>query len=184
MTEPLNDQEFYIYKGMRFSFVNAKEWQRLIATVESLKDKLKIADEAGMAWIKLCDKRKEENAKINEKIDALETNILDKKYQIEDLHTEPIRTVLNSAEGKKYLKEAIRLLGDDEDMMRLFPNHFKEENAKLKAELEREWKDEEWDGEYGLGDEAERRATEIVTKYHSKWTIIWALAHELRLKWK
>lgn len=63
MSEPLTDEEFDIYKGMRFSFVNAKEWQRLIAKVDSLKDKLKIADEAGMAWIKLCDKRKEENAK-------------------------------------------------------------------------------------------------------------------------
>jgi len=37
MNEPLTDEEFDIYKGMRFEWVNAKEWQRLIATVDSLK---------------------------------------------------------------------------------------------------------------------------------------------------
>jgi len=114
MSEPYNDEDFVALPGQIISYKKAME----------------IA-------VRKYRELKEENDKLNEKIDALETNILDKKYQIEDLHTEPIKTVLKSPQGEKYLKEAIRLLGDDEDMMRLFPNHFAKENAKLKAEIKK-----------------------------------------------
>ena len=50
----------------------------------------------------------------------------------------------------------------------------------LRAVIEAKWDETDWRGEYGLGDEPEKQAIEIVSKYHHKWDLIWAVAFALR----